>query len=55
MTHFISFGGPAPRYYRALNRICTEAIETKIFDTVTGYTDLDLSKLEKKCKIQLKK
>lgn len=44
MTHFISFGGPAPRYYRALNRICTEAVETKIFDTVTGYTDLDLKK-----------
>ena len=47
MTHFISFGGPAPRYYRALNRICMQATETKIFDTVTGYTDLDLKKDKK--------
>jgi len=47
MTHFISFGGPTSIYYRALNRICTEANKTKIFDTVTGYTDLDLKKDKK--------
>ena len=39
MTHFISFGGPSPFYYRAVNRICGEAKETKLFDSVIGYTD----------------
>ena len=42
MSHFISFGGPSPYYYRALNRICGEAKETKLFKTVKGYTDEDL-------------
>ena len=42
MTHFISFGGPSPFYYRAVNRICGEAKQTKLFNTVVGYTDLTL-------------
>ena len=39
MTHFISFGGPSPFYYRAVNRLCGEAKDTKLFDSVIGYTD----------------
>lgn len=44
MVRFISFGGPSPNYYRAVNRISGEAIKTGLFSSVKGYTDLDLKK-----------
>lgn len=42
MTHFISFGGPHPSYYKALNRLLHEALDLNIFTSIKGFTDKDL-------------
>jgi len=40
--HFITFGGPSQNYYDAVNRLCNQAKEFNLFDTIIGYTDKDL-------------
>ena len=40
-TIFVTFGGP-DKYYDALERICSQALEFKLFDEIIGYTDKDL-------------
>lgn len=40
--HFISFGGPTANFHKRVYTICGEAIESKWFDEVKTFTDLDL-------------
>jgi len=41
-TLFLTFGGPSENYHNALNRICLEAEQIKIFDKIIGYTEKNL-------------
>lgn len=39
---FITFGGPTQNFHNSVNRIVREAKDLNYFDTVHGYTDIDL-------------
>jgi hypothetical protein len=36
---FITFGGPTPKYHRAVSRICSEMQQFQYFDQIKGFTD----------------
>jgi hypothetical protein len=40
--YFITFGGPNKNFHDAVNRICSEAEQIKIFDKIIGYTEQNL-------------
>ncbi len=40
--HFITFGGPDNDLHNAVNRICKQAKQFELFETITGYTEQDL-------------
>lgn len=40
--HFMTFGGPTANYHDAVNRLCKQAREFNLFDSITGYTEKDL-------------
>jgi len=40
--YLATFGGPTGSFHWAVNRICTEAEQMKIFDKIIGYTEQDL-------------
>jgi len=41
-TVFLTFGGPSRNYHDAVKRICNEALQFNIFDSIIGLTDLHL-------------
>ncbi len=40
--YFLTFGGPLPNYHNAVNRICIEAKNLRVFHEIIGKTDYDL-------------
>jgi len=39
---FITFGGPSPNYHNAVKRICKQAADFSLFDTIVPITDKNL-------------
>ena len=39
---FITFGGPTSNFHNSVKRICNEAKNLEFFDTICGFTDIDL-------------
>lgn len=42
MRRLITFGGPHQNYYDAKNRLISQAHKMNIFDSIIGYTDIDI-------------
>lgn len=42
MRRFITFGGPFQNYYDAKNRLVKQAQDMNLFDSIIGYTDIDI-------------
>ena len=42
MRRFITFGGPFQNYYDAKNRLVKQAEDMNLFNSITGYTDIDI-------------
>ncbi len=40
--YLVAFGGPTENFHWAINRICTETEQLKVFDKIIGYTEKDL-------------
>ena len=40
--HFITFGGPCENHHSAVDRVCSEAEQIKMFDKIIGYTEKNL-------------